>query len=106
MNIPVQSQHLPAHGPIAVANPPTPSQAPPFHTPSYTQQHPITPLWASPNLAAPCTPRAIPVKAAPRPSPRRLVPRFRLAPALTSSVLNYRHDTAYVITTHVESRAK
>jgi hypothetical protein len=89
---PVQSRHLPAHGPIAVANPPTPSLASPFHTPSYTQRHPIPPLWASPDGAPPCTPGATPVKTAPRPRPHRLIPRFRLT------------ASAYQLCTHLPSR--
>jgi hypothetical protein len=92
MNYPVQSRHLPAHGPIAVANPPTPSLAPPFHTPSNTQRHPIPPLWASPNGAAPCTPGATPVKAAPLPVPVASYCASGSPPARTKSVLNHRHD--------------
>jgi hypothetical protein len=89
---PVQSRHLPAHGPIAVANPPTPSLAPPFHTPSYTQRHPIAPVWASLEDASPCTPGATPVKTAPRPrpipSPRTaLQARSQRLPALYSTTV-------------------
>jgi hypothetical protein len=102
MNSPVQSRHLPAHGPIAVASPPTTSLAPPFHTPSYTQRHPVPPLWASPNGAPPCTPGATPVKTVP-------VASYRASgspQAVTGSTLNHRHDTAHVIGTHVGRRVK
>ena len=80
--------------------PPYPVLAPPFHTSSYTQRHPIAKQCPS------LHPGATPVKAAPPPRPRRLVPRFRLA---ASAYQLYTHPPSrhrQCDGTYVESRAK